>query len=240
MSETLSNIVRSKDRVAVMAALHVDVIADFVCPFCFLGKRRLDEALKAVQGPFDVSWSPFQLNPDIPPEGQPFDVYLTRRFGSPANVEPVLEHLAEEGKASGVQFRFDRIAHVPSTLPIHQLMQHAGTLGADQVALADHLMSAFFEDGSNIGERGVLIDIASAHGISPKETGEAIGNDRIRQIVATREARARSSGLLGAPGFLINRRLLVVGAQPADALIGAFDRGMFGEGLDSLVSPAVH
>jgi predicted DsbA family dithiol-disulfide isomerase len=240
MSETLSNIVRSSDRVAVSAALHVEVIADFVCPFCFIGKRHLDEALKAVQGPYDVSWNPFQLNPEIPPEGQPFDIYLTKRFGSPANVEPVLEHLTAEGKASGIQFRFDRIQHVPNTLPVHQLMQHAATAGADQSALADHLMSAFFEDGINIGERGILVDIAKAHGISAKETIEAVGSDRIRQIVATREAQVRSSGIAGAPGFLINQRLLVVGAQPIDNMINAFDRAMFGEGSDSFASPALH
>jgi predicted DsbA family dithiol-disulfide isomerase len=225
MSETLSNIVRSSDRVAITAALHVEVIADFVCPFCFIGKRHLDEALKAVQGPYEVS---------------SFDIYLTKRFGSPANVEPVLEHLTEEGKASGIQFRFDRIRHVPNTLPVHQLMQHAATAGADQSAMADHLMSAFFEDGSNIGERGILVDIAKAHGISPQETQEAIGSDRIRQIVATREAQVRSSGLASAPGFLINQRLLVVGAQPIDNMINAFDRAMFGEGSDSLASPALH
>ena len=240
MSHTLSDIVRSSDRITPTADLHVEVIADFVCPFCFLGKRHMDEALKAVQGPSDVSWNPFQLNPEIPPEGLPFDVYLTKRFGSPANVEPVLEHLTDEGKDAGIQFRFDKIRHVPNTLPVHQLMQYAETAGADQTALADHLMSAFFEDGSNVGDRGILVDIAKAHGISSKETGDAIGSDRIRQIVATREAQVRSSGLAGAPGFLINRRLLVVGAQSADNMINAFDRAMFGEGTDSLVSPALH
>ena len=137
MSESLFNIVRTNDRVAPTATLHVEVIADFVCPFCFLGKRRLDAALEAVQGPFDVSWYPFQLNPEIPPEGLPFNDYLTKRFGSPANVEPVLEHLAEEGKFDGVNFAFDKIRHVPNTLPVHQVMQVAETLGADQTGLAE-------------------------------------------------------------------------------------------------------
>jgi predicted DsbA family dithiol-disulfide isomerase len=240
MSETLSHIVHGNDPVAKTAALHVEVIADFVCPFCFIGKRQLDEALKAVQGPFEVSWSPFQLNPEIPPEGLPLDIYLTRRFGSPDNIEPVLEHLADEGKASGIQFRFEKIQHVPNTLPVHQLMQHAATVGADQAALGEHLMSAFFEDGSNIGERGILIDIAKAHGIPVTETVEAIGSDRLRQIVTTREVQVRSSGLVGVPGFLINRRLLIVGAQSAGSMINAFDRAMFGGGSDSLASPALH
>ena len=240
MSELLSNIVRSNDRVAPTAALHVEVIADFVCPFCFIGKRRLDEALQAVQGPTDVSWYPFQLNPQMPPEGLPFDVYIKNRFGSPANIEPVFEHLAEEGEAAGIRFRFDKLRHVPNTLPVHQLMQAAEALGVNQSALAEDLMSALFEEGRNIGERGVLIDIAEPYGISAEETGKAVGSDQLRQLVITRESQVRASGLSGAPGFLINRRLLVVGAQSTDNIVNAFDRAMFGEGRDSLVSPALH
>ena len=240
MSEIFSNTVRSNDRAAPTAELHVEVIADFVCPFCFVGKRHLDDALKAVQGPSSVSWYPFQLNPEIPAEGQAFDAYLTRRFGSPANVEPVLQHLTAEGRRSGIDFRFDRIQHVPNTLPIHQLMQRAETLGVDQSALAENLMSAFFEDGRNIGELDTLIEIAERQGIAAKETREAVGSDRTRQTVVTREAQVRSSGLVGAPGFLVNRRLLVVGAQSTDNMVNAFDRAMFGEGTDSLVSPALH
>ena len=240
MSELLSNIVRSNEQVTPTAALHVEVIADFVCPFCFIGKRRLDEALKAVKGPSDVSWYPFQLNPDMPPEGLPFDVYIKNRFGSPANIEPVLDHLVEEGEAAGIRFRFDKLRHVPNTLPVHQLMQLAETLGVDQSALAEDLMSAFFEEGRNIGERGVLIDIAEPHGMSAQETGKAVSSDQLRQMVISRESQVRASGLLGAPGFLINRRLLVVGAQPTDSIVNAFDRAMFGEGTDALVSPALN
>ena len=240
MSELIANIIRSNDRVTPTAELHVEVIADFACPFCFLGKRRLDEALEAVQGPSEVSWYPFQINPDMPPEGLPFDVYIKNRFGSPSNIEPVLEHLAEEGAAAGIQFRFDKLRHVPNTLPVHQLMQAAETLGANQSALAEDLMSAFFEEGRNIGERGVLVDIAEPHGISAAETGKAVGSDQLRQMVVTRESQVRASGLAGAPGFLLNRRLLVVGAQSTDNIVNAFDRAMFGEGTDSLVSPALH
>jgi predicted DsbA family dithiol-disulfide isomerase len=210
VSETLSNIARSNDRVAPNASLHVEVIADFVCPFCFLGKRRLDEALKAVKGPSDVHWYPYQLNPEIPADGQPLDDFLTRRFSSPANVEPVLKHLTEE------------------------------TREVDQSSLADDLLRAFFEEGRNIGDRGELIDVAATHGISAGDANKAIDSDEIRQQVLTREARVRSSGLAGVPGYLLNRRLLVVGAQNTDAIVSAFDRAMFGEGADSVGSPALH
>ena len=240
MSQTLTNIVRSGNRVVPTAALHVEVIADFVCPFCFIGKRHLDAALEAVQGPSDVSWHPFQLNPKMPSEGMPFDVYIKDRFGNPANVEPVLEHLVEEGEAAGIRFRFDKLRHVPNSLPVHQVMQLAETLGADQTALAEDLMSAFFEEGRNIGEPGVLIDIAELHGICAAETRKAVGSDQLRQMVLTREAQVRASGLSGAPGFLLNRRLLVVGAQSIENIVNAFDRAMVGEGTDALVSPALN
>ncbi len=240
MGETLSNLARGDSRVATTASLHVDVIADFVCPFCFIGKRRFDEALTAVQGPSDVDWYPFQLNPEIPAEGLALDDYLTRRFGSPANVEPVLQHLIAEGKAVGIDFRFDQLSLVPNTLAAHQLMYLAESLGADQSALAEDLMSAFFEQGRNIGNRDELVDIAKARGISEDELNEAIGAERIKQVVLTREREVRGSGIAGVPGFLVNRRLLVVGAQGVDTIVNAFDQAMFGEGADSLISPALH
>ena len=240
MSETRFNLVPESDRVTPTATLHVEVIADFVCPFCFLGKRRLGEALEAVQGPSETSWYPFQLNPDIPPEGLPFEQYLTQRFGGRENIEPILEHLAVEGKAAGIDLNFDSIRHVPNTLPAHQVMHVAETLGADTIQLADELMSAFFAEGRNIGERNVLIDVAHGVGIPARETRRALASDEARQIVVAQEAQVRASGLNAAPGFLINRRLLVVGAQPTHSLVNAFDRAMFGEGTDSLISPALH
>jgi len=240
MSETLSSIVRRDDRVAPSASLHVEVIADLVCPFCFIGKREFDKALKAVKGPSDVSWYPYQLNPEIPAEGQPFDVYLKSRFGGPANADPVLEKLQAGGKEAGIEFRFDKLRHVPNTLPVHQVMQLAETLGIDQSALAEDLMSAFFEEGRNIGEKGELIDIAGTHGIAAEDVAKAIDNEKLKQLVLTREGQVRSSGLVGVPGFLVNRRLLLVGAQDADTIVNVFDRAMFGEGTDSLESPALH
>ena len=240
MSETLFNLVPMNDRVTPAATLHVEVIADFVCPFSFLGKRRLDRALESVQGPAQQSWYPFQLNPELPSEGLPFEQYLKMRFGGRDNIEPVLEHLVVEGKGDGISFDFDRIRHVPSTLPAHQVMQVADSLGKDTTKLAEGLMSAFFEKGLNIGERDVLVDIAAAAGLPADETCRAIGSDLARQTVLSRESQVRSSGLNAAPGFLLNRRLLVVGAQPTDNLVNAFDRAMFGEGTDALVSPALH
>lgn len=240
MSERLTNNLTAAERMAPGAALHVEVIADLACPFCYLGKRRLATALRAVHGPHDVTWLPWQLNPDMPADGLSLDDYLTRRFGSPANVEPILESLSAEGKGAGIEFRFDRMTRVPNTLKAHQLMYLAEAEGRDQSALAEGLMSAFFERGEDIGTTNVLVEQAGNHGLRPDDVMRVIGDDASRQIVATREGQVRASGITGVPGFLLNRRLLIVGAQEADAMVNAFDRAMFGEGTDLLVSPALH
>lgn len=240
MSERLTNNHPVAERRAPGAALHVEVIADLACPFCYLGKRRLATALRAVRGPYDVSWLPWQLNPDMPAEGLSLDDYLTRRFGNPANVAPVLESLAAEGKGAGIDFRFDRLTRIPNTLKAHQLMYLAEAEGRDQSALAERLMSAFFERGEDIGNTDVLVEQAGTEGIRADDVVRVIGDDASRQIVATREGQVRASGINGVPGFLLNRRLLIVGAQEADAMVNAFDRAMFGEGTDLLISPALH
>lgn len=240
MSETLSNIGTTNESAARMAALHVEVIADLVCPFCYLGKRRLEKALLAVQGPSDVSWHPYQLNPEIAPEGVRFDDYLTRRFGSSASVQPVLDALTDEGRHEDVNFRFDRIQRVPNTMRAHQLMYLAEKLGKDQGLLAEDLMATFFEHGEDIGDADVLVRLGARHGLDEQDVLRVFDDEAARQLILTREGQVRSSGIAGAPGFLLNRRLLLIGAQDADSMVNAFDRAMFGEGVDQIVSPALH
>ncbi len=240
MSESLSNLERSNDPVVRAAALHVEVIADLVCPFCYLGKRRLEEALHAVQGPSEISWHPFQLNPEFPVEGVAFDDYLAQRFGSLENVQPVLAGLTAEGKREGINFHFERIKRVPNTMRAHQLMFLAEKEDKDQALLAEDLMAAFFEHGEDIGDIDVLVRIAARHGLESEDVLGVFDNEGSRQLVLIREGQARSSGIVGAPGFLLNRRLLLIGAQDADTIVNAFDRAMFGEGTDKLISPALH
>jgi predicted DsbA family dithiol-disulfide isomerase len=245
MSEYIPNIARPGPAVpdqglAPAAALHVEVIADLVCPFCYIGKRRLDQAMRAVQGPSDISWYPYQLNPDMPEDGMSLHDYLSMRFGSPANVEPVLEQLAADAREENIDFRFDRIEHVPNTLRAHRLMYLAETERKDQSALAEELMTAFFGRGEDIGDLEILVELGGRHGLLPADIDRVMEEDSSRQIVLSREAQVRSSGISGVPGFLLNRRLLVIGAQDTDALVNAFDRAMFGEGNDAIVSPALH
>ena len=177
MSETLTNIVRSNNRTAPTAALHVEVVADFVCPFSYIGKRRLDRALESVGGPAEVAWYPFQLNPDMPADGISFESYLKTRFGGRSNIQPVLDQLTAEGREEGIDFNFMMPKRVPNTTAAHQLMHLAATRGADQTALAETLFSAFFEKGLDIGDQDVLIRLAwdAVDGPGPRDLSCAAG-----------------------------------------------------------------
>jgi len=240
MTQFTTPIIEGSEHTLPEAALRVEVVADFVCPYSYIGKRRLDRALTAVGGPADVSWYPFQLNPDMPAAGMPFEAYLKSRFGTRGAVQPILDSLAAEGSAEGIDFDFGRLEMVPNTTMAHQLMYLAAGEGVDQTALAERLFAAYFERGRDIGDPGVLADIARGQGLAREHVFAAFADEKNRQYVQSRESQVRASGLTGVPGFLLNRRLLVVGAQSEETLVNAFDRAMFGEGNDSLPSPALN
>jgi predicted DsbA family dithiol-disulfide isomerase len=222
------------------ATLQVDVIADLACPWCYLGKQRLDEALAAVHGPSVVSWFPFQVNPSMPADGMPFDEYLATRFGDPESLKPATDELIAAGRAAGIEFRFDRIERVPNTLNAHRVMQLAGQQGCDMSVLAGEVLRAFFTDGRNIADPDTLADIAAACGLGRIEVLQALEDDRTRTVVLAQESQVRASGVSGVPDFLVNKRLLVMGAQKTDQLVSVFDRAMFGEESDQPVSATVH
>ncbi|MDZ7645034.1 MAG: DsbA family oxidoreductase [Woeseiaceae bacterium] len=222
------------------ATLRVDMIADLVCPWCYLGKRRLDSALQAVLGPTRVSWLPFQLNPDMPADGVSFEDYVQSRFGDSQNLEPALEELRRAGAIEGINFRFDRIRRVPNTVNAHRLMKFAEIEGADTSAVAEGILAAFFEQGLDISDRDVLATIGGACGLARQDVARSLEEDWSLVRVETQEAEIRRGGVSGVPNFLINDRLVVVGAQPTAVLVSAFDRAMFGEDSDQPVSASVH
>ena len=222
------------------ATLQVDVIADLACPWCYLGKRRLDEALAAVHGPSVVSWFPFQVNPALPAEGMPFEAYLASRFGDPDSLRPAIDELAATGRAAGIELRFDLIERVPNTLSAHRVMQLGAQLGADTSALAESILNHFFGKGLDISDPDVLAAIGADHGLDRVEVLKALEDDRTRAIVLAQETQVRASGVSVVPDFLVNRRLLVMGAQQREQLVRVFDRAMFGEESDLPVSATVH
>ena len=239
MSHSVSNIVGQNGK-PLQAALQVDIIADLVCPWCYLGKRRLDDALLAVAGPSTVSWYPFQLNPAMPADGMEVEEYLAFRFGDPADLKPALDKLTEAGKSEGINFNFDKVSRIPNTLNAHRLMRLAETSQVSAPDLAEEFLRGFFESGLDIGDRDVLSDLALRHGLDYKDINKTLDNDLSRSIVLSQEAQARQRGVSGVPNFLINRRLFLTGAQNTAALVNAFDRATFGDISETLVSRTVH
>lgn len=223
-----------------IATLRVDVIADLICPWCYIGKRRLDEALRAVHGPSAVHWYPFQLNPSMPADGMPLEAYLASRFGDPEVVRPGLEQLRETGRAEGIDFRFERLERVPNTLDAHRLMYLAETRGLDTSALADSLYRRFFTVGEDISDIRVLESAGVENGLRAADVHAALEDDGSRQIVLNQETQMKKSGVAGAPAYLVNQRLFVSGAQETELLVSLFDRAMFGADSDSPVSQILH
>ena len=222
------------------ATLQVDVIADLICPWCYLGKRRLDDALVAVHGPSLVRWYPFQINPAMPVSGMALDEYLEKRFGSAEKLQSAMDELTMIGKAEGINFDFDKLERVPNSLDAHRLMKLGETEEISTSELAENILRGFFERGLDIADRDVLIDIGGDSGLSPTMIGEMLDNDLSRRVVLSQEAQVRQSGVTGVPDFLINKRLFAVGAQSTESLVNIFDRAMFGEESDLPVSPIVH
>ena len=239
MSESLSNIV-GQDGKPLQAALRVDIIADLVCPWCYLGKRRLDDALQSVGGPSTVNWYPFQLNPAMPIAGMNFEEYLTSKFGDPAELKPALDKLTEVGKSEGIDFHFDKVSRIPNTMNAHRIMKLAETEQVSTSDLAEEFLSGFFESGLDIGDRDVLSELAIRHGLEYKDISKTLDDDLSRRAVLAQEARVRQGGVSGVPNFLVNRRLFVMGAQNTEALLNTFDRAMFGAVDESLESLTIH
>ena len=212
--------------------LRVDMISDVVCPWCYLGKRRIEDALAQLASARpDVApllrWFPFFLNPDTPPAGEPYRAFLERKFGGSAAVDSMHARLAEVGAQSGVSFNFDAMQVRPNTLAAHRLIHRAQQLELATGVLVDGLFRAHFVDGLNIG------DPATLHAI-----GAAIGMDDVRQWLAGDEAveavrsldeKVRSLGVSGVPFFILNGSIAISGAQPVAVLLEALERSLVTE-----------
>lgn len=238
MNPNLVKVPRHEDG-GSLAILQVDMISDLVCPWCYLGKRRLDDALLAVHGPTAVSWFPFRVNPQMPEEGIGFEQYLASRFGS-QRPRRALEELAEAGQAEGIEFRFDRIRRMPNTVDAHRVVKLAEAEEVAVAGIAESFFKGFFEEGRDLSRRDTLVELGERGGLSSGSIMRTLDDAASRQAVLSQEAQIRKSGVTGVPDFLINRRLFVMGAQDTDALVNVFDRAMFGEESDRPVSPVVH
>ena len=205
-------------------ALTIDVVSDVVCPWCFIGKRRLEGALALYAKAHPdapapvVTWRPFQLNPGMPDEGMSREEYVQRKFGARGGA--VYDRVTAVGREVGIPFAFDRIRQQPNTLAAHSLVELAEARGA-QDALVEALFRAYFLDGVDLTARENLVAIAAGVGLDRAEVEGWLDDKNARDLAGAEDQRAREIGIEGVPFFIFNGRVALSGAHPAETLLEA-------------------
>ena len=207
-----------------MQTLDIDIISDVVCPWCYLGQRRLGLARESLGSVLkaNISWKPYQLEPNAPPEGFDTFDYLSRKIGGPERVRQSHEMLTQMGAEIGLPFALDKAKVFPNTLDAHRLLHWAGQAGAatqDKVARA--LFTANFVEGRNVGDHDVLADIADACSMNGEDTRRRLATDEDRETVAREIVDAQRMGVNGVPFFVIDGKYAISGAQGVDVFINA-------------------
>jgi len=207
--------------------LTIDVVSDVVCPWCFIGKKRLEDALQLRPDiPVEVRWHPYFLNDWVPREGISRDEYLTTKFGSPERYKSIAGRVAQAAKAEGLTYNADRIARQPNTLDCHRLILWARNVGAD-AKMKQRLMELYFTEGADLTDHEVLVRAAADCGLDPGLTRELLASDRDVDRFTQEAEQVKRAGIDGVPCFIFGGVLAVSGAQDpaylADAMARAAD-----------------
>lgn len=201
----------------------LDIFSDPICPWCYIGKARLERALEQrPRHPFVVEWHPYMLNPAMPPEGMDRRDYLQAKFGPPEDVVKAYLPVSQAAEDAGLPLDLSKIRRTPATLDAHRLIHWAGLEGR-QNAVVNALFKANFVQGQDISEAEVLLEIAQAAGLDRAVIARLLDTDADKDEIRTRDAEIRARGLTGVPGFLIGRTYVVTGAQPTDFWVQMID-----------------
>ena len=202
------------------------VFIDVICPWCFVGKRRLERALTMIgQETIGVSWLPFELNPDMPKTGMDRRDYRTRKFGSLERSAQLDTQMTEMSAGEGIDFHFELILRTPNTLNAHRLIWLQRRTGG-QDRLVEGLFRAYFSQGRDIGSDDVLGDVAAEAGMERAQVSAFLQSDEGALQVSQEEETVRRAGLSGVPAFILNRRPLLIGAHPPETLASALRHAM--------------
>jgi predicted DsbA family dithiol-disulfide isomerase len=210
---------------AAMASqpLQVDVVSDLMCPWCYIGKRRLEKAIEMADVELDLRWRPYQLDPTLPAEGKPRQDYLAEKFGSLERAGELYANIKAAGEAEDIPFAFERIAVSPNTLDAHRLIRWAANVGPEvRDRIVEALFRAYFVEGRNIGDRSVLTAIAEAAGMDTALVSQLLASDADRELVRQEVDLAQQMGVTGVPTFILANRYAVIGAQAPRQLAQAF------------------
>lgn len=206
--------------------MKIDIIFDTVCPWCYIGKRRLEMALSMrPQIKAKPNWRPFLLNPEMPPEGIDRTAYLVKKFGSESRVRRIYGAIGEAGQSVEIDFAFDRIDKTPNSVDSHRLVRFAHERGlADEVAEA--LFVEFFINGRDIGDLRVLTEIGAANGLDAKQVEAYLNTDADVDTIHDENVRAHRLGINGVPSFAFNEKFVISGAQEPQVLVRMLDAAL--------------
>ena len=203
--------------------MHIDVYSDTVCPWCYIGKRRLSAALQQWdRTPVTVRWRAFQLNPEMPGAGMNRQSYLSLKFGGESRATRIYGMIAENGRREEIPFEFDRISRTPNTVDSHRLTRFAARAGR-QDEIVEALFQAYFIDGIDIGDRSELVTIAEKSGLDGPSVAAYLASDRDVADILAEDRRARRLGIEGVPCFIINSKYALSGAQEPEAFAPMFE-----------------
>lgn len=210
--------------------LTIDVVSDVVCPWCYIGKRKLEAALAMPQADslpnVVIRWHPFQLNPDLPLPGVPRQQYLEDKFGGPQRASEIYAQIRSAGQAVGLTLNLDTIVRQPNTLAAHALIAFAQAGDADGSDIQERLLRAYFVENRFIGSIDVLANIAEEAGLNGEDARAYVTDPEHLEEVAEADAHIRSMGVTGVPFFIFNQKVTVSGAQDPVTLLGAMHRSV--------------
>ena len=203
--------------------LRINVVSDVVCPWCFIGKRRLEKALALTDVPVEVHWHPYFLNDWIPREGISRNDYLTTKFGSPERYKEIAQRVTAAAAAEGLDYAAERLSRQPNTTDAHRLIRWAGGIGKS-AEMKQKLMDLYFTEGADLTNRAVLVQAAADIGLDPEDVREALASDTDVEEVTRQAQSAKEAGIEGVPTFIFGGRYAVSGAQAPEHLAQMIER----------------
>lgn len=209
--------------------VRIDIFSDTVCPWCWIGKRRLERTLEARPDlDTEVVWHAFQLNPTMPAEGMDRKAYLAAKFGGADNARATYGRVAAEGARESLPFDFGAIPRTPNTLDSHRLVRWAAGQPPGQTPMVEALFDAYFARGQDVGDAEALAHIAASAGYDESGARALLAGDEGRAEVTREDMRARSAGITGVPCFILDGKVAVPGAVEPDVLLRVFEEQRIG------------
>lgn len=197
--------------------IKIDVVSDVVCPWCYIGKRRLEKAIDQLAGQVDVEveFHPFELNPDMPKEGKNQKQYLADKFGSEERYQQITNNVTKVGAEEGLKFNFDKQEVSPNTRDAHRIIRYAKSEGK-QAVVKEAFLKAYFEEGIDLSKKENLLAIATKIGLNTIKVSSLLDSDEGVVEVELEERMNAQRGISGVPYFIINNKYGVSGAQPTE------------------------